>query len=245
MAILRILTVYENQKALKFTKGRLSDILEPGRYWLWARQLGLPLDIFPATIRSGFQEAMTEDGATLRYQPNIRIVIRDLELAFRSGVVTTDLERTSFSRPSADVDHTYAILHYARLVSEALASRKLEDAITNQLGWTSEVNSALQELMKVVGLEVIETQVCSLTITGNIRAAYGDLLKAQLEARSSLERARNEATLNRSLLNTARLVRENPGLMELRLLMQSQKPRINFVMTTSSESPSHPADESN
>jgi hypothetical protein len=34
----------------------------------------------------------------------------------------------------------------------------------------------------------------------------------------------------RSLLNTARLVREHPGLLELRVLSAGQKPRVTFVV---------------
>jgi hypothetical protein len=32
----------------------------------------------------------------------------------------------------------------------------------------------------------------------------------------------------RSLINTSRLVRENPGLLELRILTAGQRPRVNI-----------------
>ncbi|MEQ1822445.1 MAG: SPFH domain-containing protein [Fimbriimonadaceae bacterium] len=232
MALFQRLTVYENQRALKFDSGKFVGILEPGYYVLWGRQKGMPVDVGVASVLSGFEEAMTADGATLRYQAMLRFDVTDLELAYRSGLVSLNLGWKGLTS-STDVDQFYARSNFSRLVTAALSKLKLEEAIANAEVWREEVNVALVEILSAVGLRLVETQIFSLTISGNLRAAYGDLLKAQLEAKASMERARNEVALNRSLLNTARLVRENPGLMELRLLMQSQKPRINFVMSSS------------
>jgi hypothetical protein len=42
----------------------------------------------------------------------------------------------------------------------------------------------------------------------------------------------------RNLLNTARLVREHPGLLELRVLSSGQRPRVTFVLGGGSPSTS-------
>lgn len=39
----------------------------------------------------------------------------------------------------------------------------------------------------------------------------------------------------RSLLNTARLTREHPGLLELRVLTSGTRPRVSFVVGSTPE----------
>jgi hypothetical protein len=83
---------------------------------------------------------------------------------------------------------------------------------------------------KAIGIEVEFVQALDVSMVGTLRNAYSDLVKAQIEGEASLARARNEASTMRSLLNTARLVRDHPGLLELRVLSTGQKPKVTFVV---------------
>jgi hypothetical protein len=72
-------------------------------------------------------------------------------------------------------------------------------------------------------------------LVGSMRTAYANLLATEIEGKTALAKARNEAATMRSLLNTARLVREHPGLLELRVLASGQKPRVSFVVNSRSD----------
>ena len=111
-----------------------------------------------------------------------------------------------------------------------VAARSLEEAMAAREQVSASLTEALHPVAKEIGLAIEEAQVVDFSISGNLRAAYSDLLKAELEGKSALQRARNEATTMRNLLNTARLVREHPGLLELRALASAQKPRVSFVV---------------
>lgn len=76
----------------------------------------------------------------------------------------------------------------------------------------------------------VQVALLEFGFTGNLKAAYTDVLKAELEGKAALTRARNVASTMRSLINTAGLVRENPGLLELRVLTAGQRPRVHFTV---------------
>ncbi|MCG9894947.1 MAG: hypothetical protein MH204_05685, partial [Fimbriimonadaceae bacterium] len=85
-----------------------------------------------------------------------------------------------------------------------------------------------------------EVSLLDFSPQGGLRAAMNDLLKSELEGQAALARARNEAATLRSLINTARLTREHPGLLELRILAAGGKPRVSFVVSGAKEPPVEP-----
>jgi len=72
--------------------------------------------------------------------------------------------------------------------------------------------------------------VLDLSASGSLKSAMAERLRVQIEGEIALARARNEAATMRNLLNTARLVRQHPGLLELRVLSSGQKPKVTFVV---------------
>jgi regulator of protease activity HflC (stomatin/prohibitin superfamily) len=114
----------------------------------------------------------------------------------------------------------------ARTLDEVMDQREeLGDALLPLLVDHSE-NSGV----KVLGVSVME-----FNLVGSMRTAYANLLATEIEGKTALAKARNEAATMRSLLNTARLVREHPGLLELRVLASGQKPRVSFVVNSRSD----------
>ena len=85
-------------------------------------------------------------------------------------------------------------------------------------------------------MELLGIQVLDLQPSGAMRQAQAELLKTEIEGQIMLARARNEAAALRNLLNSARLVREHPKLLELRILAAGQKPKVTFVVNGSDSS---------
>ena len=55
-------------------------------------------------------------------------------------------------------------------------------------------------------------------LPNNLKRAYAGVLEAQKEAERRLEQARGEQAVVRSLANTARMLGENPALVQARML---------------------------
>jgi hypothetical protein len=67
-------------------------------------------------------------------------------------------------------------------------------------------------------------------IAGELRRAYASVIAARKDGEAALERARAETAALRGLANAGRLVDENPGLLQLRLLQQIGGTTGNTVM---------------
>jgi len=55
-------------------------------------------------------------------------------------------------------------------------------------------------------------------ISGKLKKSFAQVVKARKEGEAALERARGETAALRSLANAARMVQDNPQLMQLRVL---------------------------
>lgn len=84
------------------------------------------------------------------------------------------------------------------------------------------------------GIELGSVNVLDFSLSGPLRQAMSELLKVDIDAKIALGRARAEAATMRSLLNTARLVRQHPKLLEIRMLATGQKPKVTFLVSDSS-----------
>lgn len=217
--------VWERQHALLFRHGSFLRVLEPGRHSLYGR--GWSIQTYPKSTQAmtmANQEVMTKDGASLRLSVIVSFNVEDPVLYYKSG--GPGPERASLAEsPEARV----SILGQVAL-REWASARDLEQVMADREKLGPDIQAILEPAMSAVGLKFVAVFNRDLVISGALRTAYADLLKAQLEAKSALERARGESATMRSLLNTAKLVRENPGLLELRILSSGQKPRLSFVV---------------
>ena len=84
----------------------------------------------------------------------------------------------------------------------------------------------------VPGAAVTSLLVTAITLPPEVRKMFTDVERAKLEAAASVERARGEHAALRVLANAARLARDNPELVQLRLLqsIESSKGATTIVM---------------
>src|SRR5690242_3180886 len=57
-------------------------------------------------------------------------------------------------------------------------------------------------------------------VPGELKRAYAGIVAARREGEAALERARGETAALRALSNAGRMIEDNPGLMQLRVLQQ-------------------------
>ena len=57
-------------------------------------------------------------------------------------------------------------------------------------------------------------------VPGELKRAFAGIVAARREGEAALERARGETAALRSLANAGRLIEDNPGLLQLRILQQ-------------------------
>jgi regulator of protease activity HflC (stomatin/prohibitin superfamily) len=198
--------VVENHEAgLLFVEGRLLERLAPGRhvYWTVNRKVEVKrLDLRPVAVEITAQEMLTKD----------RIALRVTLTAFRR---IADPERAV--NAVVDVDAwLYRLVQFA--IREAVATRTLDEVLSAKSALDQELRAFVRERLGETGIEVAELGVKDVILPGEIRELVNKVVEAERTAKANLIRRQEETAATRSLLNTAKLMEENPLLLRLKEL---------------------------
>jgi hypothetical protein len=80
------------------------------------------------------------------------------------------------------------------------------------------IHGRITEQAERVGVKVLRVSLRDFMLSGELKQAYAETVKARLEGQASLERARGETAAIRHLLNATQLMEAHPGLIQLRYL---------------------------
>jgi regulator of protease activity HflC (stomatin/prohibitin superfamily) len=198
--------VVENHEAgLLFVEGRLVERLPPGRHAFWAvdRKIEVKrLDLRPQAVEITAQEMLTKD----------RVSLRLTLTAFRRIV---DPERLVNAVPDVDA-WLYRLVQFA--IREAVAARTLDEVLSAKGALDAELRGYVRERVAGTGIEVTELGVKDIILPGEIRELVNKVVEAERTAKANLIRRQEETAATRSLLNTAKLMEENPLLLRLKEL---------------------------
>lgn len=198
--------VVENHEAgLLYVEGRLVERLAPGRHAFWnvGRKIEVKrLDLRPQAVEITAQEMLTRD----------RIALRVTLTAFR---VIVDPERVVSVVPDVDA-WLYRLVQFA--IREAVAGRTLDEVLSAKATLDAELRDYVRERVADSGVAVTELGVKDVILPGEIRELVNKVVEAERVAKANLIRRQEETAATRSLLNTARLMEENPLLLRLKEL---------------------------
>jgi regulator of protease activity HflC (stomatin/prohibitin superfamily) len=196
-------TVFEGHAGLLYHAGRLVETLGPGRHVRWGLHYVLtPVDLrLQAMVVQG-QEVLTADGAPVRVAVVAWAAVADPAL----------------NQAQSDSYETQLYQIVQVLCRQAISSRTLDEVMADREALGGEIKSALVGFGEKFGIRIDELFVRDLTLGGGVKTAYTNALKAQLEARAMLEKARAETAALRNLANAAKMLQDNPGLLQLRAI---------------------------
>src|SRR5688572_29262016 len=198
--------VVENHEAgLLYVEGRLTERLAPGRHAFWTagRKIEVKrLDLRPQALEITAQEMLTKD----------RIALRVTLTAFRR---IADPERAVAVVANVD-EWLYRLVHFA--IREAVASRTLDEVLSAKNALDAELRAFVRERLAETGIEVTELGVKDVILPGEVRELVNKVVEAERLAKANLIRRQEETAATRSLLNTAKLMEENPLLLRLKEL---------------------------
>ena len=206
-----VATVVEAHEAgLLFVDGVLTERLAPGRHAFWAigRQVRVAkLDLRPQPLEVTAQEILTRD----------RVGIRVTLTAFARIV---DPEKSAMA--SGDVNATlYRLIQFA--IREAVAARSLDEILAARDTIDREVRAYVSERAAALGAEVGEIGVKDVILPGDVRDLLNKVVEAERLAKANIIRRQEETAATRSLLNTAKLMENNPLLLRLKELEALEK----------------------
>jgi regulator of protease activity HflC (stomatin/prohibitin superfamily) len=209
VALLRVfvgvVTVHDYERGLRYRNGRLTGLVDPGSHVV-IRPISevRVLDGRPAFMVVEGQEVLTSDGVAVKVSLAARYVVGDAVAAVTN-----------------DQDYRRAIHLELQLgLRDTLAAGTLEEV----LGARSKIGPAVLErcasALARVGVELLNVEVRDLMVPADLKRLFAGVVAAKKEGEASLERVRAETAALRSLANAGRMIEDNPGLLQLRMLQQ-------------------------
>ena len=197
--------VEAHEAGLLFVDGKLIERLPAGRHAFWAvgRTVKIQkVDTRPQPLEVTAQEILTKD----------RVGIRVTLTAFTK---VTDPEKAALA--AGDVSNTvYRLVQFA--IREAVATRTLDEILAARDTIDREIREFVAARAGDLGVEIGEIGVKDVILPGDVRELLNKVVEAERVAKANLIRRQEETAATRSLLNTARLMEDNPLLLRLKEL---------------------------
>ncbi len=213
-------TIFEFERGLRYRRGRFIKVLGPGAHWMSRRSGRISkVDVRAFYLVVPGQELLSLDGIAIK-----------VSLAANLQVVDPNLAVNTVQDYRAAV---YAVLQLA--CRELVSAMKVEDLLASrpQLGASLMEKGAAP--IAEMGVKLISVDVRDLMLPGDLKKIFAQEVQARKEGLAALERARGETAALRSLANAARLVQDNPALLQLRLLQTLGASSGNTVVVGSPE----------
>lgn len=196
--------VAEGQAGLLYLDNKFTRTLGAGKFAFWsaAGPRVDTVDLRRQTIEIAGQEILSRDKVTLRVNISAEYQVADPVLAAR-------------------VAKDPAVLLYRALqlaVRRTLGHRTLDEILAEKTEVDEGVAGEVREELAACGLRVGAIALKDIILPGEVRDILNQVVTAEKQAQANIIRRREETAATRSLLNTARLMEENPLLVRLKEL---------------------------
>ncbi len=221
-------TVSEWQWSVPITNGRAGAPLRTGAHWIfpWRTELR-EFDRRPLLEVVPGQEVLTKDNVGLKLSLVVEAVIAD-PVALLKG---TEYER----------HHVYHATQLA--LREVVSGRTLDELLDDRAAIGPDTQALIVAPLAEMGVEIKTVRVRDIMLSKELRDSYAGVLTAKKQGEIALERARAESAALRNLANAARMLKDNPDLLQLRIVQAMTAPesaKNTFVVGTNPPVPPVP-----
>ncbi|MCI4663020.1 MAG: slipin family protein [Neomegalonema sp.] len=196
----------ENEQAgLLFVDGAYQRMLGAGKtlFWSVGRSVSVKLvDLRRHALDVSGQEILTKDRVSIRV---------NLAADYR---VTDPLKAVREVKDYSDA--LYRAVQYA--FRKTLGAKTLDEILANKVSVDAEAAEQIRSEMREIGIEVGEIALKDVILPGEMREILNQVVSAEKQAQANVIRRREETAATRSLLNTAKVMEENPIMLRLKEL---------------------------
>lgn len=195
---------------LLFVDGELVKTLKAGLYVFWKFNRKVAVEHVDTRLQSmevSGQEILTKDKVSLRVNLAAAYKITDPVKA-RSTLVDMG-------------EYLYRELQFA--IREAIGTRTLDVLLANKGELDQVIYTAVKSKVVEHGIYVQGVGVKDIILPGDMKDILNQVVQTEKAAQANVIRRREETAATRSLLNTARLMDENPTLLRLKELEALEK----------------------
>ncbi|EEV5820407.1 TPA: slipin family protein [Escherichia coli] len=185
--------------------GETQALLPPGLTAYWKINHLVEAEVVDTRLQvlevSG-QEILTKDKVNLRINLAANWRYSDVLLAF--------------SQLTKPIDHLYRELQFA--LREVVGTRTLDELLEDKKVIDDVVSEQVKSRMLPFGMEIASLGVKDIVLPGDMKNILAQLVEAEKSAQANVIRRREETAATRSLLNTAKVMENNPVALRLKEL---------------------------
>ena len=201
--LIKEVTIFEYERGLRFVRGKYDRLLEPGRYrWFGSATSIQKADLRMQTLTVSGQDVLSADSITLKVSVAAQYQIIDPYVAL--------------IQYASHYQTLYSELQIA--VREIISSALIDELLANRSSFDARLLENAAPRAEKLGLRLQSFNVRDIMLPGNLKNIFAQVVQARHEGLAALERARGETAALRNLANAAKLLEQNPSLLQLRLL---------------------------
>jgi len=197
--------ITENTVGLLNVNGRIERELQPGLYGFWRFHRALTLESIDRRTQMldvQGQEILSKDKVSLR-----------LNLSASYRVISANKLVNSVTHAT---DYLYKALQLS--LREAIGTRTLDELLANKGEISDRIFAQAKHQADFVGIELLQVGVKDIILPGEMKHILNQVVEAEKAAQANVIKRREETAATRSLLNTAKLMEDNPVLLRLKEL---------------------------
>jgi len=202
--------VPDTSVALLIVDGKFTKLLEPGLHAFWKFQRTVRTELVERRVQTmevSGQDILTRDKVSLRVNLTALWQLADVVQA-RAALQNV-------------MEFVYKELQFA--LREAIGGRTLDELLAAKGELDREIHASAREKIEKHGIRLASVGVKDVILPGEMKDILNRVVEAEKIAQANLIKRREETAATRSLLNTARLMDENPTLMRLKELETLEK----------------------
>ena len=183
--------------------GKIEQLLTASitAYWRFNREISVDMvDTRLQALEVAGQEILTKDKVNLR----VNLV---------ANWHYTDV-LTAFEKTAQPVDLLYRELQFG--LREAIGMRTLDELLENKNIIDEVVTRHIKMRLDGYGLQTVSLGVKDIILPGDMKAILSQVVEAEKVAQANVIRRREETSATRSLLNTAKVMENNPVALRLK-----------------------------
>lgn len=204
-AHMHVHVVGEGQAGLLYVDGKLADVLKPGTHAWWNVGRTIKVTVVDLRVQSldvTGQELLTRDRVSIR-----------INLAAEYQVVDP-AKAEGLTKDYADTLHRALQMAFRK----TLGALTLDQILERKGVVDVEAGEKVRAEMAALGVKVLDIALKDVILPGEMREILNQVVAAEKQAEANVIRRREETNATRSLLNTAKVMSENPVMLRLKEL---------------------------
>ncbi|HEY9257728.1 slipin family protein [Chitinophaga sp.] len=206
----RSYSVESHEQAILLIDGKYSMTLYPGIYFWWKNNISITIskiDTRQLQAEINGQEILTKDKAALRINAWAQYRVVDIDKAL--------LQNKDYER------QLYILFQLA--LREYIAALNFDELLEKKDALAPYILQAVSPKAEALGITIASFGIRDIILPGDVKEIMNQVLVAEKKAQANIIMRREETASTRSLLNTAKLMEDNPMLFKLKEMEYVEK----------------------